>query len=132
MLKMCGRALYKPLDIIYKFSFENVVDWKLAKSKYVEQKKGKWKKIGKKQIGKRQILFQFAKKVIGRLYKTRLLKEFLSNQKQRSILNVQSSSWAFIKAGITKDPILGPLMYFQAIFRQTQSYSLMILHSFDS
>ena len=40
-----------------------------------------------------------------------LLTDFLSNRKQRVVLNGQHSSWADIKAGVTQGSILGPLIF---------------------
>ena len=39
-----------------------------------------------------------------------LLTDFLSNRKQRVVLNGQHSSWADIKAGVLQGSILGPLL----------------------
>ena len=40
-----------------------------------------------------------------------LLTDFLSNRKQRVVLNRQHSSWADIKAGVPQVSILGPLLF---------------------
>ena len=40
-----------------------------------------------------------------------LLHSFLSNRKQRTVLNGKSSSWGNISAGIPQGSILGPLMF---------------------
>ena len=40
-----------------------------------------------------------------------LLTDFLSNRKQRVVLNGQHSSWADIKAGVSQGFILGPLLF---------------------
>ena len=40
-----------------------------------------------------------------------LLTDFLSNRKQRVVLNGQHSSWADIKAGVSQGSILGPLLF---------------------
>ena len=40
-----------------------------------------------------------------------LLTDFLSNRKQRVVLNGQHSSWADIKAGVPLGSILGPLLF---------------------
>ena len=41
-----------------------------------------------------------------------LLIDFLTNRKQRVVLNGQNSSWADIKAGVPQASILGPLFFF--------------------
>ena len=43
---------------------------------------------------------------------TNILKDFLSDRKQRAILNYQCSSWADIHAGVQQGSILGPLLFF--------------------
>ena len=40
-----------------------------------------------------------------------LLIDFLTNRKQRVVLNGQNSSWADIKAGVPQGSILGPLFF---------------------
>ena len=40
-----------------------------------------------------------------------LLTDFLSNRKQRVVLNGQHFTWADIKAGVPQDSILGPLLF---------------------
>ena len=40
-----------------------------------------------------------------------LLTDFLSNRKQKVVLNGQHSSWADIKAGVPEGSILGPLIF---------------------
>ena len=40
-----------------------------------------------------------------------LLTDFLSNRKQRVVLNDQHSSWTDIKAGVLQGSILGPLLF---------------------
>ena len=37
--------------------------------------------------------------------------DFLTNRKQRVVLNGQNSSWADIKAGVPLESILGPLFF---------------------
>ena len=40
-----------------------------------------------------------------------ILNEFLRNRKQRVTLNVQSSSWTNVNAGVTQGSTLGPLLF---------------------
>ena len=40
-----------------------------------------------------------------------ILNDFLRNRKQRVTLNVQSSSWTNVNAGVTQGSILGPLLF---------------------
>ena len=39
-----------------------------------------------------------------------ILSDFVSNRKQRVVLNGQNSSWTNVRAGITHGTILGPLL----------------------
>ena len=49
-----------------------------------------------------------------------LLTDFLSNRKQRVVLNGQHSSWADIKAGVPQDSILGPILFLVYINNLTE------------
>ena len=41
----------------------------------------------------------------------RLIKDFLSNRKQRVVLNGQCFSWMDVQAGVHQGSILGPLLF---------------------
>ena len=40
-----------------------------------------------------------------------ILSGFLSNRKQRFVLDVQNSSWTIVHAGVPQGSILGPLLF---------------------
>ena len=45
-----------------------------------------------------------------------ILNDFLTNRKQRVVLNGQFSSWVDIQAGVSQDSILGALLFFSFIY----------------
>ena len=55
-----------------------------------------------------------------------LLRSFLSERKQRTVLNGQSSSWGNISAGVPKDSILGPLFFLIYINYLTENLSCSV------
>ena len=78
------------------------------------------------------LIFKIQKNgTLGNLLK--VLKHFLTNGKQRIVLNGQSSSWTNIKAGVLQGSILGPLLFliyindFRMVYPLILSFLLMIL-----
>ena len=68
----------------------------------------------------------------------KVLSDFLSNRKQRVVLNNQFSKWAMWKLGFVKAQFLERyylwyiLMTYMTTYRQILSYSRMISHSFTA
>ena len=60
--------------------------------------------------------------ICGRCYN--LIQSFLNNRHQRLVINVQSSKWSLIEAGVLQDWIFGPPLFFVYInvFSQGLSY----------
>ena len=56
----------------------------------------------------KRLIFKLKQSGIELLY---ILSGFLSNRKQRFVLDVQNSSWTIVHAGVPQGSILGPLLF---------------------
>ena len=121
MIKICDIAIVEPLCMIFEKCLttgQYPSIWKKANIIPVHKKGSRQCKNNYRPISLLPVFGKLFKKLLYKLECNRiagkllhLIQNFLSNRKQRVLLNGKNSEWKDISAGVPQGSILGPLLF---------------------